>query len=790
MRRLTFRPLHILTLLTALLALSCERIAPPSPGGGEGKPEFCDVDLTLDLSEISMDLQTKASTEHITDDSKIESLALFLVEDFGNGIKDQKVVGFRIFLPNGYYYHNVTEEVDENGVRFEDIRGSLMSELYGDVTDFGIGDDRTDPEYDEDGSLIDDPTKSGFQGFVNMSGGQVSKYYERREIGVDESFNITTPIVADGAKIAFHYEAPLHGHTERLRPGHYMIVAIANFHETAVLYNGHHIGYWIKDFIMKFKDAAFETDPDGKFVVGPDGLPKEKEDFAGIGHEEVRPMLAGRANMNDVKPVYQFNTEGDKYDPNGSADPSPSRYDTFEARDAGVGKSYTRMATTHIISTYSAPFDLQASQTRLSLKLERMTSRITFKVQNSSPYDLKINSFSLSDNFAQEATYLFPATLHYIDKLPGDSGPDYSEDNRFMPHWRGAPDVDSPRAIVPFNKSVRYNGNDGVSTFYDALSFESRDLENPMTFSMELEYPEMQGGKATSITYVSEDRFGYNRGTTGRMLDLVLADLNDPTSDHTYLISRDSSGDNEMYIGESETNHTYGHYTRIDARSAVTQNPYTVFQFKPVDVDIAGRTARVMIKNMKTGNYIVAPSTLNTNGQNNLGYTDDATQATIFTISNRHPNNTVNTTSVCIEAPLPDSYTREDDSSDEGSGTGSDTGSEAGSEVDRVMAINWFPPSVGGVSINMTDIAVTNLNTWHFQLTKVVCDMEMSSARRFENQTINVFDKLTGESEILHSLLRNEHLIVQINVKYNPKSHVIEMEVSDWEKKDNSVDFN
>ena len=165
----------------------------------------------------------------------------------------------------------------------------------------------------------------------------------------------------------------------------------------------------------------------------------------------------------------------------------------------GAPFPYLRPSDVLIPQSCSENINLVAGVNRTSVKLEYTSARIRIGVRNYSDVDLSISDLTFSDNFTQSTCYLF-------SRLDSDGNYALATDY----HGKGAPIATHANAITPFVPDQIITKDMGVTTIFDGLIYESRDLDNNYVYTLDLGadvinynyYEQKNGGQR--IHYLSE----------------------------------------------------------------------------------------------------------------------------------------------------------------------------------------------------------------------------------------------------------------------------------------------
>ncbi len=525
MDRLKMNIYRFAIMLLALCAFGgCVRedftATPPQDGDGPSDPEGVDLVCYIDIDELmsSMELDTKADGDRDpamnASIDNLSSLAFFIVE----AEAPWRMVAYRIIAPpdtdNDEYYLDKNPETGVRSNILEDSRleifdiiedrynkdGQIVyvrptdtyyaSESYHDDQHYGCWD------YDENGKLVLSDNCVGYNGFAALDDNNMivtSNYggitYPAYDKGINPTTNLPDanyppdgmydytytdsetpfknytagdPMRKSGAIIlTFKHDHPMHGDIEKLVRGDYYLLAIANFRES------------ISNVVEHFENTYGGADIDFNETTNYIGtyihqmITSNWKIASGIPPGEYNKLIGGAVSLSEVK----IQPGGDVTLKNGTT-PNP----------------FIRSNRARIICTGSQKITLTPGNTNVyAYGVKRISSRTTFRISNYSSEDLTLSDFSLSDNFAQAATFLF------------HDAEDHSE--LYRPEWQGAPRVSSSKAIVPF-PPLNDNGTESAGNsitvpayttnhvFFDALTYESGnpDGNTPLSYTITVSY--------------------------------------------------------------------------------------------------------------------------------------------------------------------------------------------------------------------------------------------------------------------------------------------------------------
>ena len=350
------------------------------------------------------------------------------------------------------------------------------------------------------------------------------------------------------ARLTFLYGDPLHGESERLSRGNYTLLAVANYR------NSTNAGYDTEEKI----DAVIK-----KFNKTPDvGIANFMNDET---CKEMFNLVLKMPREKDGKP----STTGEQ--------------------------PYLRPSNVAMPVSYAIDFPLIAGTNKVSLNLLRVCARVRIDVKNYSEYPLTVHDLELSKNFTQSGCFLIPrrqTDRNYTEWEAWDSA--YPWDGK------GVPNVRNQRAIKPFVPDTEIKKMT-TTTIFDGLIYESRDLENAYTYTLDVEYEGQTGyvyfdlANSANITQAKDVKKGY------------------------YLIKRQTTDD---FIFATETNPKVTTSGNLSEKKIVADSQDDYFWEL---VQNNGTSYR--LRNVGTDEYIQFPS------KNNSPLTMVATQSNASTVT-------------------------------------------------------------------------------------------------------------------------------------------------------------
>ena len=336
------------------------------------------------------------------------------------------------------------------------------------------------------------------------------------------------PTLTEGktVRLTFSYADPLHGEAERLSRGNYTLLAVANYREANKA--GIEIAKKIDDVIEMFN-----------------GNPN-----------------TGVLNFKDnCKSMYNLVLKMPREDNQGNPTSEP-----------GAHQPYLRPAEVAIPVSYACDMSLISGTNRADIKLQRVCARVQIAVKNYSEHTLTVHDLQLSNNFTQSGCFLIPRQ---------DTDRNYTEwqqDGNEWDDW-GAPDVRNKRAIWPFVSETEIQKMT-TTPIFDGLIYESRDLKNPYTYTLDVEYKGQTG-------YVYFDLAESNP---------IIRTAN--VDEGYYLIKRQATND---FIYANDDNPRVTTSGNLSAKKLVTEGQNLYFW------ELVQDDTRYLLRNVKTDKYIQFP---------------------------------------------------------------------------------------------------------------------------------------------------------------------------------------
>lgn len=357
------------------------------------------------------------------------------------------------------------------------------------------------------------------------------------------------PTLEEGktARLTFPYDVLLHGESERLSRGNYTLLAVANYRNST--------------------NAGYDTEAKVDAVI------TKFNESNGAG-------IAGFMQDETCKEMFNLVLKMPR-----EKDGKPST--TGE-------QPYLRPSDVAMPASCALDLPLIAGMNEVSLNLSRVCARVRIDVKNYSEYPLTVHDLELSKNFTQSGCFLIPrrqTDRNYTEWEEWNST--YQWDSK------GAPNVQHQRAIKPFAPDTEIKKM-ATETIFDGLIYESRDLENAYTYTLDVEYKGQTGyvyfdlANSGYITQAKDVKAGY------------------------YLIKRQTNND---FIFATETNPKVTTSGNLSEKKIVAESQKEYFW------ELVSDNRSYKLRNVGTDEYIQFPS------KNNSPLTMVATQNNASTVT-------------------------------------------------------------------------------------------------------------------------------------------------------------
>lgn len=394
----------------------------------------------------------------------------------------------------------------------------------------------------------------------------------------------------------------------------------------------------------------------------------------------------------------------------------------------GAPFPYLRPSDVLIPQSCSENINLVAGVNRTSVKLEYTSARIRIGVRNYSDVDLSISDLAFSDNFTQSTCYLF-------SRLDSDGNYALATDY----HGKGAPLATHENAVTPFVPDQIITKDMGVTTIFDGLIYESRDLDNNYVYTLEVG---------------TDDYYTFSLSNDGKRIYR----LSDVDAQGPYFIIKRrglQSGEldsylyvenDRLYVTEQRPSGTYSPQEVLDA---CKEAKYYNYIWK---LEKSG--SGYYVRNVETEDYIqkITVAAPDSPGEQYrlqmIGWEDYATQAELFTL------------------------------------TQNSTGS--GYYLFRSGTIGAYLNIRPGTSGSEVVVGYNGNGEWS---QFVLYPVQYGKSVR-EDIVLRTIDSETGVASDVHEIKRNDFIRVQVGVTYNPYRGNFEFVVEDWKTGGGDITFN
>lgn len=419
------------------------------------------------------------------------------------------------------------------------------------------------------------------------------------------------------------------------------------------------------------------------------------------------------------------------FDPNsGIENFNPGRADFYNLQlripeIEGAPFPYLRPSDVLIPQSCSENINLVAGVNRTSVKLEYTSARIRIGVRNYSDIDLKINDLTFSNNFTQSTCYLF-------SRLNSDENYAIATGH----HGKGAPIATHANAITPFVPDQIITKDMGVTTIFDGLIYESRDLDNNYVYSLEL------GADVINYHYYEPKNGGQ------RIHYLSEIDSQGPyflirrRGEETYEMNSYLFVENDKVYASQD----YG-YTPQQVLENCRENRYYNYVW-----ELVKSGSSYYIRNVETEDYIERIRTNYSEVESArlqmVGWEEYQTRADTFTVSVSDTNN--------------------------------------GYFLFKSNSYYWSDAYINVRNNNV--VGWNGTGPWSQFVLFPVEQLHETSMR--EDIVLRTIDSETGVASDVHEIKRNDFIRVQVGVTYNPYRGNFDFVVEDWTPGGGDITFN
>lgn len=370
------------------------------------------------------------------------------------------------------------------------------------------------------------------------------------------------------------------------------------------------------------------------------------------------------------------------------------------------------LSSTHILNLISG-------QNHATAELKHTSARVRVELRNYSDLPLTINNLAFSSNFTQSTSYLFSRA----------DGENYAIENDH--YGKGAPVVTDDNAITTFTPGMVLTKEDGTTTLFDGLIYESRDLTNNYTYAIDVSYK----GEG--------DLHNYTLKGNGQ----AVTTPDDVAAQGPYFLIRRSSAFSYLYVENDKVYASTGSYTPQEILDRCQQNNYYynyVWELVP-----SGSSYR--LRNVQTGDYIERIRSNNRESEYYRLGTTTETDSDTFTLET---NNGF-----------------------------------------LLFRSDYYRTWYGGTSyINTRGTDNTLVVGWHTggewsQFALYPLDAHRS-LNAYNEVVLRTIDKASGVVSDVHEIERNDYIRILVEVSYNPDKGDFDFIVNDWETGGDEITFN
>ena len=489
---------------------------------------------------------------------------------------------------------------------------------------------------------------------------------------VNEATGEIDPSLISGKtiRVTFDYNNTKNGLAEKLTRGTYVLLVAANYSESDK-FGALGIAAEIKSLLDLF---------DGNPAVGISNFKDNHSDFYNLALE-----------------IPKVTENGTTYDP------------YIRPGDVSIPLCTTQYL--HLISGVN----------RYNAELKRTCARMRIDVCNYSELPLTINSLEFSSNFTQSNCYLFSR----LDRFEN-----YEIENNYR--GKGAPVSDSGNALTPFTPGTVLTREQGTTTVFDGLIYESYDPDNNYTYTID-------------VGYTGEgDITRYELANNGQ----PVSSLSDVQSMGPYFLIRHRNG-GYLYVQNDQPYATTGTsplpQTILDNCQA--NDDYYNYVW---ELESAWPGNNYYLRNVQTEDYIGRITWSNINGTrlSMVGKESQQRAADIFEVMNITSN-----------------Y--------------------------FAFRSNYYYPTAyinvwQGTSNNIAAYSSPDTGS-QFLLYPV---SRVTGLKSRQEVVLRTIDKTSGVVSDVHEIQRNDYIHVLVEVSYNPDKGDFEFVVNDWKKGGGEITFN
>lgn len=503
------------------------------------------------------------------------------------------------------------------------------------------------------------------------------------------------------AKVSFEYDDPLHKSSsgtsfESLKRGKYRIIAVAN---------------WSAE-----KGSTAESTYGMTLTGHPDGVQK----FSGLGSD-----LGDGNTFSDI--VKSIKTEFQATLVSGTAKKF-SEYAKYSAFSDFVLNS-----SSSSFLCYPMPMPLVAVEdievepgfNHKSLQMKRCYSRVRITVVNNSACDLTVHNLSFCDKFTKTKTYLFDN--------PSDPDRCFNLTGALSGAVEHAPVATNAYALQSFtaNTVVPALGGDNTVLLFDSYILENRDLSNPLTYTLDLEYEGQTGRPYYEYTYSLESSTAITSPSSSEIVDGGFYLMKNQIVESRFLYNNGSS---------------VGTYTGVNSGNnvSVSSLPDPLPEELVWKLESTGTANEYYIKTPGTTPYYMD------NPGSNVALVP--MKGTYFTLLSGNSGN-----NIAMKSSSSANYINVN-----------------GANQDQVMG--WTDAD-GGSQYQFYKVLQNSID----KVTPVTYN---------EPITLTSIDPITAAVSPVNTINRNDFINIVVTVSFNKDAGELEFEVSEWKNKSGEITFN
>lgn len=535
------------------------------------------------------------------------------------------------------------------------------------------------------------------KGDINSSDGNHNGWW-------DGSAIMPTSTHGTMAKISFEYDDPLHKSSsgksfESLKRGKYRIIAVAN---------------WSAE-----KGSTAESTYGMELTGHPDGVQK----FSGLG-SDLGTDNTFKDIVESIKTEFQATQESD----------TPKKFNEYAKYSAF--SDFVLNSSSSSFLCYPMPMPLVAVEdievepgfNHKSLQMKRCYSRVRITVVNNSACDLTVHNLSFCDKFTKTKTYLFDN--------PSDPNRCFTLTGALSGATEGAPVATNAYALKSFltDTVVPHLGGSGDNSvlLFDSYILENRDLSNPLTYTLNLEYVGQTGRPYYEYTYTLKSETPITSPSSSEIEDGGFYLMKNQIVESRFLYNNGSS---------------VGTYTGVNSGNnvSVSSLPDPLPEELVWKLESTGTANEYYIKTPGTTPYYMD------NPGSNVALVP--MKGTYFTLLSGNSGNNIAMKSSSSSA----NYINVN-----------------GANQDQVMG--WTDAD-GGSQYQFYKVLQNSID----KVTPVTYNKQI---------TLTSIDPITAAVSPVNTINRNDFINIVVTVSFNKDAGELEFEVSEWKNKSGEITFN